>query len=109
MRWRSWNGLGLAMALSLSTSAASTVAPTAALAQDDAGFQGFLQSIRARAIQQGVRAATFDAVAPTLTFNPRVVALDRQQPEQSPNAPIANFAPYRAQHVDAARIDCRNP
>ena len=109
MRWRSWNGLGLGLALTLSTSAASTVAPATTLStapsQDDAGFQGFLQSIRARAIQQGVRPGTFDAVAPTLTFNPRVVELDRQQPETAPNAPISNFAPYRAQHVDAARIN----
>lgn len=111
MRWRSWNGLGLACALTLSTAASSGTAtappaPAAAAAlQDDAGFQAFLQSIRARAIQQGLRPGTFDAVAPTLTFNPRVVALDRQQPEQAPNAPIANFAPYRAQHVDAARIN----
>jgi len=75
-----------------------------ASAQDDAGFQAFLASIRSRAIAEGVRPATFDAVAPTLTYNARVVELDRQQPESSPNAPIANFAPYRAQHVDAARI-----
>ena len=95
MRWRFWNLGGLAAALALTTSAA---------AQNDAGFQAFLQSIRCRAIAEGVRPATFDAVAPTLTFNPRVVALDRQQPETAPNAPISNFAPYRAQHVDAARI-----
>ena len=78
---------------------------TGASAQDDAGFQSFLRSIRARALAEGVRPTTFDKVAPTLTFNPRVVELDRQQPESSPNAPIPNFAPYRAQHVDAARIN----
>jgi lytic murein transglycosylase len=77
---------------------------TSASAQDGAGFQSFLQSIRARAVSEGVRPATFDAVAPTLTFNPRVVELDRQQRETAPNAPISNFAPYRAQHVDTARI-----
>ena len=95
MRWRFWRTGGVVAALALATSAS---------AQDDGGFQAFLQSIRARAISEGVRAATFDAVAPTLTFNPRVVALDRQQPETAPNAPISNFAPYRVQHVDAARI-----
>jgi membrane-bound lytic murein transglycosylase B len=43
-------------------------------------------------------------VIPTLTFNPRVVELDRQQPEARPNAPIPAFEPYRRQHVDASRI-----
>ncbi|MES2338459.1 MAG: lytic murein transglycosylase [Pseudomonadota bacterium] len=95
MRWRFRSGWGVCALLALSTSAS---------AQDDAGFQTFLQSIRARAIAEGVRPSTYDAVAPTLTFNPRVVELDRQQPETAPNAPISNFAPYKAQHVDAARI-----
>lgn len=76
----------------------------AAVAQDDDGFRTYLTQVRARAVSAGVRAATVDAVVPTLTFNPRVVALDRQQPEASPNAPIASFAPYRTTHVDAARI-----
>lgn len=95
MRWRGWaNGLV----------AATLLLATGASAQDDAGFQGFLRSIRGRAISEGVRPATFDSVTASLTFNPRVVELDRQQPEASPNAPIPNFAPYKAQHVDAARI-----
>ena len=76
----------------------------AAVAQDDSGFQAYLAELRPRAIAAGVRPGTIDAVFPTLTFNPRVVALDRQQPEGNPNAPVARFAPYRASHVDAARI-----
>jgi len=95
MRWRRWAG---------GVVAATLVLATGASAQDDAGFQSFLQSIRGRAIAEGVRPATFDSVTSTLTFNPRVVELDRQQPESAPNAPIPNFAPYKAQHVDAARI-----
>lgn len=75
-----------------------------ACAQDGDGFQAFLRQLRPRALAEGVRPDTFDSVAATLTFNPRVVALDRQQPESAPNAPIPNFAPYRAQHVDTARI-----
>lgn len=77
---------------------------SSAAAQDDAGLQAFLASIRARALADGVRPATFDSVAAGLTYNPRVIALDQQQPEAAPNAPIPPFAPYRAQHVDAARI-----
>ncbi|MEH3101934.1 lytic murein transglycosylase [Sphingomonas adhaesiva] len=77
-----------------------------ASAQDaeSAGFSAYLAQVRARAIAAGVRPATVDGVLPTLTFNPRVVALDRQQPETAPNAPISMFAPYRTTHVDAARI-----
>ncbi|MHA6723012.1 lytic murein transglycosylase [Sphingomonas sp. RS2018] len=95
MRLRSWFRMTAVAALSLASSAS---------AQDDSGFRDFLQSIRGRAIAEGVQPATFDSVAAGLTFNPRVVALDRQQPESAPNAPIPNFAPYRAQHVDTARI-----
>jgi len=75
-----------------------------ASAQDEAGFRDYLPTLRAQAIAEGVRPATVDAVLPTLTYNARVVALDRQQPGGNPNAPIAMFAPYRATHVDAARI-----
>jgi len=89
--------VGLALAASLSVGASAG-------AQSDDGFQSFLASLRSRALAEGVSARTFDSVAPTLTYNPRVVELDRQQPETAPNAPISNFAPYRARHVDTARI-----
>lgn len=75
-----------------------------AQAQDDAGFQAYLSGIRAQAIAQGVSPATFDAVAPTLTLNPRVVQLDRAQPGNEASTASPPFAPYKAQHVDAARI-----
>lgn len=73
-------------------------------AQDEAGFQTYLSTLEQQALAQGVTRATIASVFPTLTFNPRVVQLDRQQPETAPNAPISNFAPYKAQHVDNARI-----
>lgn len=76
-----------------------------ARAQDDAGFQTYLANLRGPAIGQGVRPDTFDAVAPTLTLNPRVVQLDRAQPGNAAGTAAPLFAPYRAQHVDAARID----
>lgn len=81
-------------------------APVAA--QDEAGFQVFLQQVRQRALAEGVSARTLDQVLPTLTFNPRVVALDRSQPGGNPSAPpsaIPAFAPYQARHVDSARIN----
>ena len=76
-----------------------------AFAQDqETGFQTYLQTIVSTARAQGVSQATLDNVLPTLTYNPRVAELDRQQPETNPNAAIPKFAPYRAQHVDNARI-----
>ena len=75
------------------------------MAQDvDSGFQAYVQGLIPIARAQGVSQATIDSVLPTLAYNPRVAELDRQQPEANPNAPIPRFAPYRAQHVDSARI-----
>jgi membrane-bound lytic murein transglycosylase B len=76
-----------------------------AAAQDEAGgFATYLESVGEAARSQGVSQATIDAVLPTLTFNQRVVDLDRQQPGAAPNGPIPSFAPYRATHVDGPRI-----
>lgn len=78
------------------------VAP--AQAQDEAGFQTYLATLRNQAVAAGVRPSTADSAIAGLTFNPRVVALDRQQPGGTPSSAVAPFAPYRASHVDAARI-----
>ena len=75
-----------------------------AAAQDEAGFQAYLRTLRAQAEAKGVSRATLDTVLPTLTLNQRVVDLDRQQPGTNPNAPIPNFAPYQAQHLQPALI-----
>lgn len=75
-----------------------------AFAQDEAGFQQYLQTLRARAEARGVSRATLDAVVPTLTLNARVIELDRAQPGADPNARIPDFAPYQAQHVGGAII-----
>jgi membrane-bound lytic murein transglycosylase B len=92
--------------------------PAPVLAQDsatvqqlpgqDAGFRAFLEGIRPRAIAAGIAPAVYDGVIPTLSFNPRVVELDRAQPGGTPvagRAPtIPSFEPYRIKHVDADRI-----
>ncbi|MDF0542459.1 lytic murein transglycosylase [Sphingobium sp. H39-3-25] len=70
----------------------------------DGGFQAYLQSLRPKAQAMGIRDSTINAVFPTLTINPRVVQLDQSQPGGGIDSPIPNFAPYRQQHVDAARI-----
>ena len=82
--------------------------PLPAAFDQEAGFRAFLDGLRARAQAAGVSAATLDAVMPTLSFNPRVIELDRAQPGGNPNAPasaIPAFAPYKARHVDAERIN----
>src|SRR3546814_5362889 len=73
-------------------------------AQSEAGFQDYLGTLRAEAGAAGVSRATIASVFPTLTMNPRVIELDRAQPGGNTNAPIPMFAPYKARHVDAARI-----
>ena len=71
------------------------------------GFQAYLATVRPKALRAGVSASTFDRLTTTLTYNPRVVALDRSQSDAPsiPNPPPAPFAPYLARHVDAARIN----
>lgn len=77
-------------------------------AQDNvpAGYREYLQTVRIKAQAEGVSTATLDRVIPNLRYSTRAVELDQQQPEGDPNAPItvANFAPYKAKHVDASRI-----
>lgn len=82
---------------------ACSAAPVAAQSQEE--FQTFLTSLRGQAEREGISRQTLDAVLPTLTFNPRVVELDRAQPGGSTSTSIPAFAPYKARHVDAARIN----
>ena len=73
----------------------------------DAGFDTYVQSLWPKAQARGVTRATFDRVTAGLRYNPRVVALDRDTLGAPPTAdtPIPNFAPYKAKHVDASRIN----
>ncbi len=97
----------MAAAVALATSV--LLSGSTAQAQDDAGFQSYLQEVRGRAIAQGVRPVTVDLVLAGLTYNQRVIDLDRGQPGGNPaNPSTANtnppLAPYLRAHVDAARI-----
>jgi membrane-bound lytic murein transglycosylase B len=70
----------------------------------EAGFRAYLSQVRQKALKEGVSATTLDRALPSIGFNERVVRLDRQQPEGASNAPVPDFAPYKARHVDASRI-----
>ena len=73
----------------------------------DPGFDTYVQSLWPKAQARGVSRATFDRVTSGLRFNARVVALDRDNlgAPPRPDTPIPAFAPYKAKHVDAARIN----
>ncbi len=95
----------------LSLGAVVAVLAQSSSAQNDAGFvdsstgfRQYLSSVRAKAINEGVRPATIDRAFSAINYNQRVVNLDRSQPETDPNKPIPDFAPYKRRHVDAARI-----
>jgi len=66
-------------------------------------FPAYLQIVAARARSEGVSEATITQTLSGLTENPRVVALDRQQPGRAVTPPP--IAPYLRTHVDAARIN----
>ena len=105
MRSRRWAAL-LLTAL-LPSTAPIHAQEQAQVAPYDAAFQAFLNGLRPRARAAGISTQTMDRVFPTLSFNPRVVTLDRGQPGGNPatTAPsIPAFAPYRRTHVDADRI-----
>jgi membrane-bound lytic murein transglycosylase B len=82
-----------------------TPGSVAQVAATGISFQQYLADVRVKAAQSGVSAATLDKVLPELTYNAKVVQLDRAQPETNANATIPAFAPYRIKHVDAARIN----
>lgn len=107
------NAKGLKMAPKLQRALIGAVAflgwlmpPAPSVAQEvgsEAGFQGYLQLLGARARSEGVSERTIAEVTQGLTFNPRVVQLDRAQPGSNSGA-IPAFEPYRRSHVDASRI-----
>lgn len=70
----------------------------------DLAFQSYLASVRTKAVAAGVRGATVDGAFAGLTPNPRVMALDRNQPGGPLDSAIPPFEPYRVKHVDTARI-----
>jgi lytic murein transglycosylase len=111
MRPKKWLAAMLAALLPAAAPAGAqpVATPMAAADPHQAAFQAFLTALRPRAMAAGVSGATLDRILPGLSFNPRVITLDRGQPGGNPAAPsspasIPAFAPYRDTHVDADRI-----
>ena len=93
---------GLRAGILATTLALASASP--AVAQDEAGFQAYLPTLRQQAVAAGVTQRTIDAVFPTLTLSERTIQLDRAQPGNPGSTATPPFAPYKASHVDAARI-----
>ncbi|WP_293877546.1 MULTISPECIES: lytic murein transglycosylase [unclassified Sphingomonas] len=93
---------GLRAGILATTLALASASPAAA--QDEAGFQAYLPTLRQQAEAAGVSQRTIDAVFPTLTLSERTIQLDRAQPGNPGSTATPPFAPYKASHVDAARI-----
>lgn len=93
---------GLRAGILATTLVLASASPAAA--QDEAGFQAYLPTLRQQAEAAGVSQRTIDAVFPTLTLSERTIQLDRAQPGNPGSTATPPFAPYKASHVDAARI-----
>lgn len=99
-----------AAALALAGIAALGVAPAEApataqsVSADGLTFDTYLGQLKARARGEGVREATIERMTAGLTPNPRVIALDNNQPGSSTARGYPPMSAYVATHVDAARI-----
>lgn len=94
-------------ALIASAFAAALSVPACAQNGGNASFDAYVQSLWPAAQAQGVSRTTFDQMTSNLRYNPRVIALDRDNLSSgsSSSSAIPAFAPYKAKHVDAARIN----
>lgn len=107
MLWRAFRipvALGFAFAFSaFPPHAARAQSAQSAQSESESGFQGYLQLLAARARAEGVSEPTILRMTSGLSFNLRVIALDRSQPGMEPTPPP--MAPYLNRHVDARRIE----
>jgi membrane-bound lytic murein transglycosylase B len=81
-------------------------APAGAQARGDAGlgFDAYLELLKARARGEGVSDITIERMTEGLTPNPRVIALDQNQPGSGTTRGYPPMSNYIATHVDTARI-----
>ena len=96
--------LALAAFAILGAPPASAPATAQAGSGDGIGFDAYLELLKARARGEGVSDATIERMTAGLTPNPRVIALDNNQPGSATTRGYPPMATYIATHVDAARI-----
>jgi membrane-bound lytic murein transglycosylase B len=75
---------------------------TAVADENGAGFAAWLAGFRASELAKGVAPAVLDAVLGGLRYSPRVVALDRAQPNSA--ARPMTFATYAERHIDGVLV-----
>jgi membrane-bound lytic murein transglycosylase B len=80
--------------------AATAGLPFAAQAQQQQDFATWLDGVRAEAAQRGLKTETIDSALSDLTPIPRVIELDRRQPEFT-----LTHADYMSRVVNAAKIN----
>ncbi len=86
--------------------ASPAMAPAAAqvASGDSLSFDAYLELLKARALGEGVSAATVERMTAGLTPNNRVIQLDQSQPGSATTRGYPSMANYIATHVDTARI-----
>jgi lytic murein transglycosylase len=80
------------------------VSATAQASADGVPFDAYLELLKARARAEGVSEDTLDRMTAGLTPNPRVIALDNNQPGSATARGYPPMSDYIRNHVDAARI-----
>ncbi|WP_419814740.1 lytic murein transglycosylase [Glacieibacterium sp.] len=68
----------------------------------ETGFQGWLSTFRAQAQGQGIRTETLDAALAGVQYSPRVVELDRGQPDDNGSG-VTLFSDYLARRLEPVR------
>ncbi len=107
---KGWRTLARAVFLGALLIAGPATPPLAAQSgAESSGFASYIELLAARARGEGVSESTISAMTSGLSFNPRVIALDRSQPGgnpavATPPSSFIAFEPYRRKHVDPARI-----
>jgi membrane-bound lytic murein transglycosylase B len=89
----------LLMCFGLSVVVGLSLASSKAVADDSLAFQEWLYSFRLEAKNQGIQQRTLDATLAGLSLNPRIIELDRRQPEFT-----QTFWRYLSRRVSPDRI-----
>jgi len=96
--------LALAGFAALGVAPAEAPATAQSVSADGLTYDAYLGQLKARARAEGVREDTIARMTDGLTPNPRVIALDNNQPGSGTARGYPPMSGYIAAHVDAARI-----